>query len=188
MSYTDGDLFPLRNPADALAREVFARYGLAIYKANCLERGIGNVLLQLEWRAGLKPPLTREQYEKSYDDFFNALQPLPIGRLVARVKTLPEVPDEIKADLDQCKDARNLLTHHYFWKRAGEFMIPEGQRKMLEECEGYTELFDKTDEKINAFLEPIRKRHGLTDERLSSSRDDLIAAAKESLGIATDAF
>lgn len=183
MSSAPDDLFLILDPAEALVREVFARYGLAVYKANCLERGIGNILLQLEWRAHLKPPMTKEQYEQSYDNFFAGLQPLPMGRLVAKVKALPEVPDEIKADLDRCKDARNLLTHHYFWERAGEFTLPEGQRKMIEECVGYVELFDATDQKIDAFLEPIRKRHGLTDDVQSSSADDLISNAKQSLRI-----
>jgi hypothetical protein len=182
VSYRESDLFFVRDPANALVREVFARFGRAFFAANCLEKAIANILLHLEWRARLRPPMTQEQYEESYDEFYSDLQQSTMGKLVRRTGRLPEVPDAIKSALLECLKARNALTHHYFWDRAGEFAIPEGQREMLDETDSLTALFERTEEQIDSFLAPYRLAIGLTDDMLVTVRDRVIDDARTSMG------
>ncbi len=165
------------DPAAALVREVFARFGRAFYESNCLERQIVAVLLHIEWRANLKPPMTRKQFKEDYDRFYGALQGMPMGRLVARAKALSGLPEDIRISLDQCLAARNNLAHHYYWDRSGDFAIVEGQRRMLEECDGYCALFEQTDAALVHFLRPWLARHGLTDEAIEDERQRLVDEA-----------
>jgi hypothetical protein len=51
------------DPAAALIREVYARFGRAFFSANCLERAIANVLLYFEWLPEGRLCKTRQQYE-----------------------------------------------------------------------------------------------------------------------------
>ncbi len=101
MDLTDAvNPFRLDDPGDELVREVFAHFGRALYMANCLERGIAATLLHVEWRASLKPPLTRAQFESEYDAFEAGCARLPMGALVKRLLVQPDVPLDLRGLLD----------------------------------------------------------------------------------------
>lgn len=63
--------------------------------ANCLERGIVGALLHMEWRASLKPPMARTEYEAQCEAFEAACAKLPMGRLVKRLRQEPDVSAEL---------------------------------------------------------------------------------------------
>ena len=164
-------------PDDAIVREVFAHYGRAFYMANCLERSIAATLLHVEWRANLKPPMTRQSFQKSYDAFFAKLEAMPMGRLIGRLKAQRDVPADLAAVLDECIAARNVLVHHYFWNRAGEFALDAGQRKMIKECDDFCALFERTDQLVMEYIRPYAERHGVSKEALKAERMRIVQDA-----------
>ena len=178
---TDDNFFTLGDPADALVREVFARFGRAFYASNCLEREIAGTLMHVEWRSNLRPPMTRDQFHESYDLFYAGLQATPMGGLVSRLKKVPDLPQDLRDALDECLKERNLLAHHYFWERAGEFGIPDGQRTMIDECDSMLRLFEETDAKIREYVKPYLERHGVTDEALEKEQRRLLEDATNKL-------
>jgi hypothetical protein len=163
---SDHDLFNLTDPQDALVREVFAHFGRAMYMANCIERNIAAVLIYVQWRPSLKPPMTREQYEASYDAYYADLERLTMGALLRRLRSCDDVPDRLVSLLERCLEVRNTFTHHYFWTRAGEFTIHDGQLMMIKECDDATAFFGEASNELLRYAEPYLKAHGVTENEL----------------------
>jgi hypothetical protein len=174
--------FRLEDPEDELTREVFAHFGRAFYMANCLERGLAGALLQVEWRANLRPPMTRAQYDAQCKTFEAECSRLPMGPLVKRLLAQPGVSDDLRELLEAALEARNHLAHHYFWERAGEFtVVPDGQLYMITECDEATSLFGRADVALEQYLKPYLARHGVTDDALNEAQQHVIEDARDRL-------
>jgi hypothetical protein len=185
MNDSDPELYAL-DPDDARVREVFARFGRAFYESNCLERQIAGALLHVEWRASAKPSMSREQFHALHDRFYSSLEFMSMGRLIARIKKLPDLPADTCGRLDECLEARNKLAHHYFWERSGEFALREGQLQMMEECDAFCSLFERTDAMLVQYMQPYLMQHGITEEALEVERRRLVEDAAASLGASTE--
>lgn len=162
---------------DTIVREVFAHFGRAIYMANCLERSIAGALLHVEWRANLKAPMTRRSFQESGAAFFATVESMPMGRLIGRLKAQRDLQADLRAALDECNSARNVLVHHYFWSRAGEFALDAGQRKMINECDDFCSLFERADQSIMDYIRPYVERHGISEGTLEAERARIIQDA-----------
>jgi hypothetical protein len=106
---------------------------------------------------------------------------MPMGRLVERLKKTADLSIELRDALDKCLNARNLLTHHYFWERSGEFALQDGQRQMIEECDSILRLFEETDAKVSEYVKPYLERHGVTDEVVVREQQRLLEDASAKL-------
>ena len=92
-------------------REVFARFGLAMYLAQCLERQLA-LILATKYGPG-PTKITRTEFDNILADLFSRT----LG-LVTKIGKLAELGEDEKEQLQKALNKRNWLAHRYFWERA----------------------------------------------------------------------
>ena len=127
------------DPESEQIREVYARFGLAMYQAQCLERQLA-IILATKYGPG-PTRVTR----KDLDALLGRMFKRTLGQLVNDIGSIIEVNEEEKEQLKYALDKRNWLTHHYFWDRAVEFQSRDGRASMLSELQVAAEYFDTLD-------------------------------------------
>jgi hypothetical protein len=170
--------FVLHDPDEILTREVFARFGRAYDMGCCLEREVTNALLHLVWREGLQAPMTREQYEESFDKYAKECWDSTFGTLVKKLLSQASIPLEIQDNLKESVRVRNWLAHRFFADHAGDVTIPEGKVSMIKKCDEAFALFVKTDSSLSDYRAPFRAEH-LSDEVLREIHDELLEDARK---------
>jgi hypothetical protein len=142
-------------PESWLAREVFARFGVAIYSSQVLEHGIVNLVV---W-SGLRDGRYRvyEETDAANIDLFR--------KTMGSVKKilLSRRPDVGHLDnlLIQAVRLRNFLAHEYFRQRAAAFLTHDGKEQMIEELKKATEFFEDVDAKLEPLTMQIIEATGV---------------------------
>lgn len=141
---------------DYQVREVFARYGRAMYTAQVMERGLINVLAlaSLEW------PWTPE----AYDACWGALARKTLGPLVKECERQLPQETELLTKLRGALGVRNLLAHDYFWEKAAAFTRPAGREEMLADFLTIHEQFAEVDAVTHAALSRVAAVLGFDPE------------------------
>jgi len=151
-----------------LIREVYARYGLAMYFAQCVERGLAILLTALEIGRKMK---TRSDYDLLLDrNFENTL-----GRLIKLLEKEMKVDYELKDELEEMLKLRNYLAHNFFWQHGINFMEENGCQLMLSELESIIFKLENANKTIISFTSVIRKRYGVTDEKINKIQEELLS-------------
>jgi hypothetical protein len=127
--------------ADALKsslriKEMYARYGLAMFHSQVLERGLA-IALATVYGQGV---VTSKDYELTLTALFKQTY----GQLVKWFES-SQAPTNLVEDVQRSLEQRNWLAHRYFWDRAVELMSAEGQEKAIEELTILTSEFDRID-------------------------------------------
>lgn len=144
----------------AQIREVYSRYGLAMYLVQCLERQLA-IVLATEYGPG-PHKITRVQY----DDLLSSLFEQTMGGLLTRLRRSASFPVDFDAQLREALKTRNWLAHHYFWDRAGQFMTQDGRERMIRELEQLRATLDSLDGYFTKVTDVWAQRHGLTREMI----------------------
>lgn len=148
-------------PDDDLIRELYARFGLAYYQSECLHRGLCMILA---W-SGLPSPdlITRPRVEERLAQAFS----LTLGDVAAELEGV--LPTELGGELREAVDTRNFLAHHFWFERAHLIFSGDSVRQLIAELDGYAELFDRLDTRVDEWSKPKRQELGLTEEVLQDS-------------------
>ncbi len=117
----------LNDLVEEQVKEVYARYGLAMYQAQCVERSLA-ILLATEYGPGIQK-ITRTEYDKLLESLFKKT----LGALLTELRKSGVVSLNFESDLSNALKQRNWLAHNYFWERAGHFMTIKGRSMMIEE-------------------------------------------------------
>jgi len=147
---------------DDLVRDVYAHFGLAIYKANVLEHGLTNAMLYASMAAGRLPTVT------DFDAFLTAKFVKTLGALIRDLKTHVTVDATLEETLKEALTKRNWIAHHYFRERSETFMSDRGCRSMIAELESAQNLFERADRALDDVSKPLADRIGVTEERLQA--------------------
>jgi hypothetical protein len=91
--------------ADEETREVYARYGLAMYFAQVVEHAIVNLMIAL--RLPQREALTKGDIDQFMDEAFS----MTFGRLLKELRRMGQSTQFLQRDLDQARDMRNWLAH-----------------------------------------------------------------------------
>ena len=155
-------------------KEVYARFGLALYHAQVLEHGIVNALVILDL-ISTQRHLAKSQGEWSglVDEFMDLQFQKPLGRLIAALRSVSTVPSHLEALLREALESRNWLAHHFFRERAAEFLNSGGRDGMLAEVDRCRARFEAADSRLSEITGPLRKSAGLTDEMISAAISEL---------------
>src|SRR6266540_570841 len=141
--------YPIASQLDEeYIKEVYARFGLAMYWAQAVEREIG-ILLAAVYNPAFGRSTPDERERAFHEEFSKTL-----GHLVAKLGETGRVKPDFDSRLLKSVETRNWLSHHYFWDRAGHFMSQEGRDFMLEELTGISDELRA----INDVLSPISQR------------------------------
>lgn len=162
------DIDPL-TPEDMQTREMYARYGLAMYFAQSLEAGIKTtlVLAQLDAREFA----TLSDFDASWASNFN----VTMGKLIHRFA--PHISDDpaLSGDLQLALKLRNQLAHHFFWNHAADANTPHGRQRMIDECMAAVGFFQDVDQRLHAMTERLSQAQGTSPDMLSSRTTEVFA-------------
>lgn len=161
------------DPGDHHTREMYARYGLAMYFAQVVEAGIKNALVMAEL-ADAKFA-TVEDFDVAAATNFKTV----LGRLVEKIKPFLADDEPLVDDLRLALMTRNQLVHHFFWDHAPKATTWDGRERMMRECDAATELFQDTSTRLEAVVRAYATATGTSpavfDDRLAVAHEDLLS-------------
>jgi hypothetical protein len=149
-------------------KEVYARFGLAVYFAQVLEHGLVNAVTILDVIPNRRH-LARspDEWAAEVDAFMDRHFQATMGRLMRSLRSVTQVDADLDQLLKEALMKRNWLAHDFFRERATEFMSATGREQMLREVDECRDLFQSAAKRLEATVEPLRKKAGITDERLA---------------------
>lgn len=154
-------------------REVFARFGLAMYLAQCLERQLA-LILATKYRPD-PTEITRTEFDNILADLFSRT----LGHLVTKVGKLAELGEGEKEQLREALNKRNWLAHRYFWERATAFISEPGRGAMIEELQEAACSFQALDELFTKRTIEWRETVGITQQSVDQELERLVREAPE---------
>jgi len=143
-------------------RETFARFGLAMYQAQCVERQVAILLATTHNQQFLQTA------PEDRDRFFDAEFSKTMGRLVRDLRQQTTPAPEFESRLRRAVELRNWLSHHYFWERAGSILTWDGREKMISELQEAADFLDEVDGELTAIGEEWFERAGGSREAIES--------------------
>jgi len=149
-------------------REVFARFGLAAYQGQCLERQVAILLAATHNPEFLHTP------PEGRDAFFDREFRKTLGNLTRaltdRVKLLPD----FRTRLEEGVRLRNWLAHDYFWERAADLLVWDGRERMISELQAAADLLGELDRELTAVSDAWAVSLGLTPAMIEAELDKLL--------------
>ena len=161
------------DPESEQIREVYARFGLAMYQAQCLERQLAIIL------ATKYGPGPTKITSKGFNSLLNILFRRTLGQLVNDIGSIIEVNEDEKEQLKYALNKRNWLTHHYFWDRAVEFQSRDGRDSMISELQEAAEYFDALDVIYTKRTEDWGETVGITQQSINEHLDRLLQGCED---------
>jgi len=153
----------------AQVKEVFARFGLAMYDAQCLERQTAILVA-----ACCNPEFLRKTPEER-DAILKAEMTKTLGALVRRLSEQVTIAPSLEHRIATALKTRNWLAHNYFWERAGQLLTPSGREVMLKELTDVSNEMSGLDELLTEYATRWRKRAGVPDEVIEAELEKLRA-------------
>ena len=150
-------------------RETFARYGLAMYHAQCVEKSLA-ILVSSVFNNEFLPSDPNRRGEIQDKVFAKT-----IGRLINRMRKLVSVPPNLDRTLGDALQKRNWLAHKYFWARAGEVMTTRGRKKMIDELTELSDFFSRVDVHLVSIYEKWSKKVGIPQAVIDGNMKKLIS-------------
>lgn len=135
-------------------REMYARYGLAMYSAQVMEAGIRQALVMAKLSSN--DSATRIDY----DNLMSNASTNVLGRLIAALKPFLEGDESLVSDLALALRIRNQLAHHFFWDHSVDAISTPGRNRMIAESIAFIELFDDVTTRLeNVTRQYLSARH-----------------------------
>jgi|SRR5579859_272265 len=156
------------DPESEQIREVYAQFGLAIYTAQCLERGLAMLLAASENPEYFTAWDYDDRLASNFDSTFGTLV-----RMFAETAGPSDQP--LLAELEQALRNRNELVHGYFWNRSVEFVSRDGRAKMLEELATLVKFFDSLDIKASVRVDDLLQKGGVTEDIVQTHFEKLMS-------------
>ena len=161
-------------------KEVYARFGLAVYCAQVLEHGLVNALLILALIPSRRHRArSRDEWEAAVDAFMNRHFQTTMGRMMKAIRDVTAVPSDVETLLGDALTRRNWLAHDFFRDRAREFMSIPGREQMLREVDECRACFEAADKRLDEIIRPLRVKAGITDELLAQEYQLMMTGRKD---------
>lgn len=141
-------------------RETFARYGLAIYHAQCVEKQIG-ILLATSFNRKF---MSVSPGDKEY--FFSDAFQKTMGHLLKTIKEKVKIEPTLYRRLTKALNLRNWLTHNYFWERAGSLLTWDGREKMITELTKASDELNALDNDLTTITVKWLKANGISESQV----------------------
>lgn len=159
----DDPALPLRARRN---REVFARYGLAMHNAQCLEK-------QLALMLTLSTPTFFTQNPKERDFLFDKALSEPFGKIWNKLRTVVPFDKNLIDQISKARTIRNHLAHNYFWEHAADLLSEEGQEKMIFELTATAERFKNLDDRLTKIIDAYSQQIGITEKMIATEIEKL---------------
>ncbi len=138
---------------DDILKEIFAYYGGAMYFAQCLEKGIMNIIVLKTIEKGITKTRIEELIQEK--------SALTFGQLKRELKELNIFTENELKDIDTFHEKRDFLAHSYWWERTVEFYDPSLQHKLLFELNEYKSSFEELEKVIISKASGFIEQYGI---------------------------
>ena len=153
-------------PVDAQQRrEVFARYGLAMYYAQCLEYQLGLMLASMCNHEFLDTP------HEARDTLFDQELSKTLGQIAQNLKKVMPISPTLKDRLARAVEVRNWLAHRYFRERAKEILSVRGRDVMISELQERADFLQALDREFTGLMEKWLSRMGVSSEDIRAEME-----------------
>ena len=143
-------IWPVVDSEDAQVREVYSRYGLAMFMAQVLEHGMVNAMLVLRLLPTANSFLDYESWDAAFKKFHNTHFSKTFGNMIRALESIAALPEQLVTRLHSAKIHRDRLAHRFFRDHVENFSSAQGRVLMIAECEHIIELFQSIDAEIDA--------------------------------------
>lgn len=174
--YPPGSIWPADDEDAVQIREVYSRYGLAMYQAQVLEHGIVNAVIIARMLPTMRLHPNRSAWEDAFDRAYDIELAKTFGNMLRALEPL-NLPEELLERLRGAKSERDRLAHRFFREHDKDFLSRTGRTKMIAKCEQAIEMLSATDVDLEKQMRPQRERHGITDEWIERHLAAALAAA-----------
>ena len=127
-------------------REVFARFGLAMHNAQCLEKQLGLMLASMYNRQFL------EVRPEARDAFYDREFTKTLGRMVRDLKDTIKISPTLEDRLNKAVEIRNWLAHHYFYQCSRKILTWWGRECMISELQERADFLQALDAEFTELM------------------------------------
>ena len=150
------------SPESEQLREAFARYGRAMFFAQCVEKQVA-ILLASTFQPDFMASTPDER-----DAYFDVEFRKTLGKLILSLGSTVPVPSALEGRLRRAVVLRNWLAHEYFWDRSIEGMSFEGRAGMIDELDEAAEFLRSLDEELTGVSMAWLVRQGMSVELIDA--------------------
>ncbi|MFW0765527.1 hypothetical protein ACN0IV_06740 [Trabulsiella odontotermitis] len=155
-------------------KEVYAYFGLAMYRAQCVEQSIVQLLIFFDFFTTNVPTFTtHDKWEVEFDKFDKVLSEKTMGQLLGLIRKLELLDSNIEVMLSTTLKKRNWLAHSFFVDHAVDFINKNGRDQMIKELNDSIELFNSVEDILYPIGRNAALKYGLTDELLDKIQSEL---------------
>lgn len=163
-------------------KEVYAHHGLAMFRAQCVEQSIVQLIVFSEFFPKHVPRYeSQEKWEQNFDSYDHTLSVKTMGQLMKYLASFEAVDASVAPLLREALTKRNHLAHRFFVDHALSFLSSAGRDEMIHELEQAQELFRKAEETLNPITYRLCETYGLTQEMLRQVERELFTKANGDL-------
>jgi len=155
------------DPTNDLVREMYAQFGLAYYNSEVLHRGLCIILAMSDLQR--KDLMTSPRIEEHLARAFS----LTLGNVI--IELAGKLPPQYSTRLDVVLEKRNFLAHHFWFDRAHLMFKVDQIQELIDELDGYTNLFSRLNEEISMWFHSQQIELGLTDDLLNDCLTHILA-------------
>lgn len=159
------------SPESEQIREAFARYGRAMFFAQCVEKQVA-ILLASTFQPDFMASTPDER-----DAYFDVEFRKTLGKLILLLGSTVPVPSALEGRLRRAVLLRNWLAHEYFWDRSLEGMSIGGRAGMIDELGEAADFLRSVDEELTGVLIAWLARQGVPAELIEAEVATLKRAA-----------
>ena len=145
---------------DRQVREVYARFGLAAYCGQCVERALGMVL------ATMYGEHSDIVWWHEFDRVLEGEFAKTLGRMAKDLSKSVDLPSAFEGRLRHAVTERNRLMHSYFWDSAVKFASADGREAMIAELQEAADFLSSFDDELNEILQTWLDSVGVSSERV----------------------
>lgn len=159
-------------------KEVYAHHGLAMYRAQCVEQSIIQLIVFFDFfRKNMPKYETADKWTQDFDKVDELLSSKTMGQLVKNLNSMGAIDPSIESLLRDALKKRNWLAHRFFVDHAMSFLSSAGRDQMIQELEVSRELFIKVEDILNPITYTLCEKYGLTQDKLKQIECELFAQA-----------
>lgn len=145
---------------DRQVREVYARFGLAVYCGQCVERQLGMVLATVY--GDLSAIETKDDFDVALDKEFAKT----MGQMTRDLAKAVKLPAAFEGRLRHAVRERNRLVHPFFWDRAATFVSADGREAMIAELQEAADFLCDFGDELKEIHQCWLDKFGISTERV----------------------
>ncbi len=132
-------------------KNVFEKFGLAMYQVQCIEYEI-TILLATEYG----PSIT--DLPQNFAQLIESMVKKTLGGLITQLLSSGSINPTFESDLREVLKKRNWLVHKYFGERDAHLLTRNGRKMMITELTALAHEFETLDQQLTSISEVWLKK------------------------------